>query len=122
MKVCKAYDILGESFDEVWNRLENEKWVEKYLREFSKDECREKLNSAVVKKDWINAMSAAYSIKGMALNLGLSRLSKISTVLCLDLGSETFPDKETDIYQNVLSVNVEYDKINKAIRLLDEGK
>lgn len=108
MEVMEVYAILGEDYNEVLERIGKEAWIAKYLKKFADDSCREGLNKAVEDKDWEEAFKCAHSIKGLALNLGLGTLLKISSEL-----SDVFRNGEpsSDPTELMEALNNEYERI-----------
>lgn len=82
MTVQQYYESVGGNYDDVLGRLMNEKRILKYLGKFRSTEEFEDMKAAVAAKDWENAFRHIHSLKGMALNLGLSKLAACSSELC----------------------------------------
>ena len=85
MTLSELYSSLGESLDEVLGRLRMESRIAKYLGLFLNDPSYNELKEAFAAKDAKTAFRAAHTLKGVAANLGLSKLSASSSELTEDL-------------------------------------
>lgn len=112
MQVREFYKDLGEDFEEVFERIGNEQWIEKYLKKFATEAYHKKLDEAIAEQSWSEAFKMAHSIKGLAMNLGLSRLAKLSSELCepMRAGAPTI-----DIAPLHEVVDAEYDRVTEAM-------
>lgn len=82
MTVQELYKALGEDYNEIFERIGNDKWIEKYLRKFNAEDYVTELKDAISSEQWEDLFKASHSLKGLALNLGLSKLADASTRLC----------------------------------------
>ena len=82
MTVKELYDVLGEDYEEIFERIGADTYIVKYLKKFAAENYLEELCSAFESKNWEEAFKASHSLKGMGLNLGLARLANASSVLC----------------------------------------
>lgn len=115
MTVKEIYEALDESYEEVYSRLDNDEWIAKYLKKFKDGDYKMIMNRALNEGDWVEGFKMAHSIKGLALNLGLSRLAKCSVDL-----SDALRDgaPKIDITGMLLSLNHEYDRVIEEISKL----
>lgn len=115
MIVRTFYDSIGENYDEVFDRIGNDKWIEKYLRKFITEDYFAALEELIIKSEWEEAFKAAHSLKGLALNLGLSQLAASSSKLCETVrhGAPT-----EDISSYVACVAADYSAATSKIREL----
>ncbi len=116
LKTC--YERMGGDYEAVMSRLRQEERVVKFLRLFLADESFPQLTQALPAQDWATAFRAAHSLKGVALNLGLTALAQSSSELteCLRPGSPT--QDPAPLYQ---SVKDDYEKARAAITALTEA-
>ena len=85
MTLSEFYNSLGESLEEVLERLRMESRIAKYLGLFLNDPSFNELEEAFAAKDAKTAFRAAHTLKGVAANLGLNKLSSSSSELTEDL-------------------------------------
>ena len=79
MTLSEFYSSLGESLDEVLERLRMESRVAKYLGLFLNDPSFSELKEAFANNDAKTAFRSAHTLKGVAANLGLNKLSASSS-------------------------------------------
>jgi FOG: HPt domain len=101
MTLFEFYNSLGESLDEVLGRLRLESRIAKYLGLFLNDPSFDELKNAFAKNDAKTAFRAAHTLKGVAANLGLNKLSSSSSVLTEDLRPGSFTANSQDLLENV---------------------
>lgn len=82
MTVKELYETLGEDYNEVFSRIGNDKWIEKYLKKFTAEDYVAELVTAIKDQQWEALFKSSHSLKGLALNLGLGKLAETSTKLC----------------------------------------
>lgn len=95
MTAKEVYESLGENFDDVIGRIGREEWIVKYLKKFVNDGYFAMLERSVTIKDWPEAFKMSHSMKGLAMNLGLEKLTQVSSDLCESLRSGE-PAGDTD--------------------------
>ena len=101
MSLSEFYSSLGESLDEVLDRLRMESRIMKYLRLFLEDPSFNELKETFESKDAKTAFRAAHTLKGVAANLGLNKLSNTSSDLTEDLRPGVFTDKSQALLEKV---------------------
>lgn len=116
MRVVDMYAKLGENYQEVYERLGNEAWIVKYLRKFVAENYNGQLNTAVAEKNWAEGFKLTHTMKGLALNLGLSVMRDTSSALC---ESMRYGEPKNDISSMMDAQNAEYQRIFEAIAELD---
>ena len=70
MTLQNFYDSIGESLDDVLNRLHKEERITKYLGLFLQDPSFNDLEKGFAENDIEKAFRAAHTLKGVASNLG----------------------------------------------------
>lgn len=90
MTLSEFYSSIGESLEEVIERLRMESRVVKYLGLFLSDPSFNELKDAFAANDVKTAFRAAHTLKGVAANLGLNKLSSSSSELTEDLRPGAF--------------------------------
>jgi HPt (histidine-containing phosphotransfer) domain-containing protein len=101
MTLSELYSSLGESLDEVLGRLRMESRIAKYLKLFLQDPSFEELKNAFASKDAKTAFRAAHTLKGVAANLGLNKLSASSSELTEDLRPLAFTANSQTLFEKV---------------------
>lgn len=118
MNVKDFYGFIGGSYEEVAARLMKEERILKYLNKFTAAEDHANLHKFLEEKNYPEAFRAVHSLKGVALNLGLAPLFKVSDVLCEELRSGEEP--KIDISGMVSDVDAAYRQTLDAIALIDQ--
>lgn len=101
MELRECYQQMGGDYDAVMGRLRQEERVCKFLKLFPSDENFQLLTDAMPKEDWSTAFRAAHSMKGVALNLGLSALAQSASDLTEVLRTLTPSEDPVPLYQKV---------------------
>ena len=101
MTLFEFYNSLGESFDDVLSRLRLESRIAKYLGLFLNDPSFGELKNAFDNNDAKTAFRAAHTLKGVAANLGLSKLASSSSDLTENLRPGSFTAKSQDLLEQV---------------------
>jgi HPt (histidine-containing phosphotransfer) domain-containing protein len=117
MNLKECYEAFGGDYEGVMDRLASEEQIARYLRMFTDDDEIVRLKDAFIQHDDEHAFLAAHSIKGMALNLGLGRLTAQSDRLTEALRHGRTPDAE-DAYCKTLEA---YEVTASAIRELEQS-
>ncbi len=115
MTLQEFYDAIGGDYKGVMSRLMKEERVLKYVRKFLNDASFETLNTKIAEGDYEEAFRAAHTIKGVASNLGFSKLLDSSHELTEELRGGNAP-KGTD---NLERVRTDYTQTIEAIKSLD---
>lgn len=91
MDLRACYQQMGGDYDAVMARLRQEERVSKFLRMFLADDNFQSLTGAMEAQDWPTAFRAAHSLKGVALNLGMTALAGTASAMteCLRPGAPT---------------------------------
>jgi len=101
MTLSELYSSLGESLNEVLERLRMESRIAKYLKLFLSDPSFEELKNAFASQDAKTAFRAAHTLKGVAANLGLNKLSASSSELTEDLRPLVFTANSPALFEKV---------------------
>ena len=89
MTVQRFYALLGADYAEAIRRIGNDDRIRKYLGILQRDDSMDVLQRALSENDADTAFRAAHTIKGSALNLGLTRLTDCSSRLTEALRPKT---------------------------------
>lgn len=111
INIDEVYAKIGEDYEKVKKRLCNEEMIKRFVIKFAKDNTYEELLAALAKKDVSSAFRAAHTLKGIAANLGFTKLAKVSSDLTEILRGGELPQKA----ESLKRVTEEYEKIKNAI-------
>lgn len=119
MELRACYQQMGGDYDAVMSRLRQEERVVKFLKMFLADENFQLLTGSMNAQDWPTAFRAAHSLKGVALNLGISALAESASALTECLRSGAPAQEPAPLYQ---SVETDYHRAVTAIQTLLDGE
>ena len=115
MKIQKFFQTVGGDYQEVCARFQSDARIVKFLQMFPADDSMEKLTQAMQSGDMDTAFRAVHTMKGVALNLGLSALATAASTLTEALrGDRAMPDPA--LYD---AVRREYDTVRQALNQLE---
>ena len=117
MKVQELYSQLEADYENVISRLATEDRVAKYLHKFTQTTDYNDLQTAVNAGDWEKAFLAVHTLKGMALNLGFSKLASVSSSLTEELRGGLKSESAPLSYFS--QVTEEYKRTIEAINMLE---
>jgi len=81
MTLKEKYINTGSNYDETIGRLGSEAFLQRLIGKFKEDNNMDLLDKALLAKDAEAAFRAAHTLKGIALNLGFTKLAKSSSDL-----------------------------------------
>lgn len=116
MSVQELYEELQESYQDVFERIGNEKWIAKYLKKFTVNSLDKELKAGMAAEDWEKIFKATHSLKGLALNMGFNRLATVSAKVC-EATREGAP--AYDITADCRQILLEYDRIAGLIPAIE---
>ena len=82
MQLKEMFDKISGSYDGVMERLLSEERVIKFLGKFVNSPEYDNIVKAYDEKNYEDLFLHSHSLKGVALNLGLSKLGKSASELC----------------------------------------
>ena len=94
MKAEMFYAAVNGDWQDVMGRLMKEERVVKFLRRFAAGTEMKDLEDALAAENWEGAFRASHTLKGVAANLGLSQLYRMSSELCEELRPCVKPTKD----------------------------
>lgn len=102
MKLPAFYAVCGGSYEDAVARFQKEERVTKFLRMLPGDDSMDILSGALAQKDAPTAFRAAHTLKGLALNLGLTGLAASVSALteCLR-GQSVMPPEADGLFERV---------------------
>ncbi len=116
MNIKECYSQFDGDYEGVLSRLMKEERIVKYVVKFVDSNEIELMKSSLDAKDYETAFRCVHNLKGIALNLGFTRLRTSSEVLCEELRGYAPKNDMTEMIANVLTA---YDEICDAIKKLD---
>ncbi|MCR5583909.1 MAG: Hpt domain-containing protein [Lachnospiraceae bacterium] len=118
MKLTECYANLDGDFAGVRSRLIREASISKFLIMFLKDTQYQEFHASVEAGDWENAFRNIHTLKGTCLNLGISKLARISSDITEMLRGGA---PSSDISGNIEELDKEYEKTVEIIRNYSEN-
>lgn len=85
MTIIEFYEKVGGDYNEVIGRLLKDERIYKYLNKFVGGDDYNALKKLCDDQNWEEAFRCVHSLKGMCLNLGISKLAASSSALCEEL-------------------------------------
>ena len=108
MKLNEFYVAVDGNYEDAMERLQNEMFVGKFLRMLEKAMADGRTN---------DAYRAVHTLKGIALNLSLTKLAAACSPLTEALrGADTIPQQAREL---LIPVRQEYARIRAALEELD---
>ena len=116
MTVKECYEKMGANYEEVFSRLRTDERIEKFLNKVLADGSYALLCDSLAKRDMPEAFRAAHTLKGVCMNLSLTKLYASSEKLTENLrGREEYGD---DIKPMLDAVSADYELTMNAIKEL----
>ena len=109
MTVRECYEEMGADYEEVLRRLANEERVARFLLKFSSDESFDE------ESDYEVAFRAAHTLKGICLNLSITRLAESSSALTESLRAGGWSEEAGPLFERVKD---DYSQTIQAIQRL----
>lgn len=81
MTLKECYDAFGGNYDDAVERLMSEDLIRKYLGLFLEDDSFDLLTKGLDEGDDQKAFMAVHTLKGLALNLGMTTLARSASDL-----------------------------------------
>lgn len=76
MTVKECYAAMGGKYDDVLGRLRTDERIAKFLRRVAEDKSMELLDASIAQGNAEEAFRASHTIKGICMNLSLSKLNE----------------------------------------------
>ncbi len=117
MTVKECYEEMGASYDEVFGRLRTDERIAKFLRRVADDKSMELLESSIATGNAEEAFRAAHTIKGICMNLALTKMSASASAATEALrGKSTV---EAGVAPLIAALKADYDNTIRCIKALD---
>ena len=112
MSIGEVYALVGGSCDEVSGGFPSDALILRFLTMLPQDGSMELLVRSMDTADAKTAFRAVHTLKGVALNLGLTALAGVCSEMTEALrGSDTLPASAPALFE---AVQREYDKVTGA--------
>lgn len=108
---------MGGNYEDVIARLHSEAFTEKFLRMIPQDNSLPLLKEAAAAGDVPTAFRAVHTLKGIALNLGLTGLAAACGTMTEALRSRDTLPEQTDVL--LRAVDREYQKVCDTLARLN---
>lgn len=118
MTLQECYLILGADYDGVVSRLMTEERVRKFLMKLPQDDSYSSLCDAVECMNIEEAFRGAHTLKGIALNLGLSEMAGTASELTEELRKGEFTPRSGELFE---LLKESYGKTMEAIGSMSEA-
>ena len=116
MTVKECYAAMGGNYDDVMSRLRTDERVTKFLRKIVDDKTYELLETSLANNNVEEAFRAAHTIKGMCMNLSVTKLFESANKLTEALRG--LPAVDDNIMGLFNTVKEDYELTVKCIREL----
>lgn len=107
MTIREFYTLVGGSYDDMSERFPSDALILRFLTMLPQDGSMELLARSVDAADAKTAFRAVHTLKGVALNLGLTALAGV----CSEM-TDTLPASAPALFE---AVQREYDKVTGAL-------
>ena len=114
MDVKDCYREFEGNYEDALNRLMNDALIEKFLKKFLNDDSFNSLSVSIENRDYHEAFKAAHTLKGVSLNLSLSRLSASASEI-----TEYLRDCDNKIIDETVLFRL-FDSVSKDYRMTVE--
>ena len=118
MNIKDFYETVGGDYADAISRFQNDALIKRFLKMIESDDSFAKLTEAVVDGNVHDAFFAAHTLKGFSLNLSLTDFAVACSEMsdCLR-GKTVMPQDSATHFERV---RCEYERLVKALRLLDD--
>lgn len=118
MTVKECYQMIGD-YQEAVGRLGNDTRILKYLDKFRRDQSFTQFGAALEQKDYHQAFVCIHNLKGLYLNLALTKAGKSASELCEVLRNGA---PQTDITQLIRQAQQNHRQAVEAVNALMEAQ
>lgn len=101
MTVRECYHELGADFEGVVSRLVTEERVKKFVLKLPEDDSFARLSTAMAGDDAELAFMGAHTMKGIAMNLGLTGLAETAGALTEELRQGTITPDSRSLFKEL---------------------
>lgn len=116
MNVKEFYEVYGGNYQEAFSRLMTNERIIKYLKMFTRADDYQQFVNNLNNKAYEDAFRCVHNVKGVSLNLALTPLAEISSIVCDELRHGV---PKVDITNDVKALADEYEKVITFINLID---
>lgn len=102
MTIQECYEAVGGNYADILSRFRTEERITKFLLKVADDKSFELLTTSLDERNLPEAFRAAHTLKGVCLNLSLTRLQESASKLTEALrGREEYGDDIAPLYEKV---------------------
>ena len=108
MNLKECYIKFGGDFDEVLGRLRREQIIQKFIYKFLDDKSFLLFEASMENKDYVEALRAIHTLKGICQNLSFTRLFESSSLVTKALKEDDWnkaldmmPQLSKDYYETI---------------------
>lgn len=116
MTVKECYEQMGGNYDDVMSRLRTDERITKFLIKVADDHSYELLCDSIASNNVGDAFRAAHTLKGVCMNLSLTRLYTSADRITEALRGKT--EIEPNVADLLKTVAADYDITISAIKQL----
>ena len=117
MTIREFYTLVGGSYDDMSERFPSDALILRFLTMLPQDGSMKLLARSVDAADAKTAFRAVHTLKGVALNLGLTALAGVCSEMTEALRGKTeFPAQAQSLYE---AVSREYPRVSAALEQLE---
>lgn len=109
-----CYREFEGNYEDALSRLMNDTLIEKFLKKFLNDDSFNSLSVSIENRNYHEAFKAAHTLKGVSLNLSLSRLSASASEI-----TEYLRDCDNKIIDETVLFRL-FDSVSKDYRMTVE--
>lgn len=117
MTVQECYAAIGGNYDEAFSRLRSDERVARFLKKLLDDGSFALLRDSLASKDLETAFRAAHTLKGVCMNLSVTRLFESTNAITEALRGRT--DYGDDLVAMFEKVKADYECTVDGISKLD---
>jgi len=116
MTIQEIYAEIGEDYNDILERFENEWMIVKYATRFLGLNIYEQLMDAIESKDYEKVFTTSHDMKGLCANMSFTRLQKLVSDICEQVRDGA---PKVDLIPMAGAATAEYERIMKSLRKLD---
>ena len=116
MTLKECYDFMGGDYNDAVARLINDENVARFLKKFLDNKDFEKMEEAILEKNYQEVFSTSHNLKGMAANLSLTKLTRSCSDICEQV---RHGEPKVDLQSLLETAKSDYIKVVEVISELD---
>lgn len=101
MTIQECYDAMGGDYQDVLARLRSAERIQRFLYKILEDKSFDTLTRAMAAREYEEAFRAAHTLKGISLNLSMTRLYDSSNELTEALRGQPQAERAEALFKRV---------------------